>query len=157
MGLVNEELKRNVSLIARQREEAAGNLIQSAALVAETVNNYNIRLTNLKKSRQQAVDAKDETAAKLFAVAIENGSSALDGAVAIYIDNLATATRYTDAVIQAQFQRVKEELNRKPVLGNSLVARATLFVRHVGDYRKQQRADPAAILKALLASTAQQP
>ncbi|POZ99903.1 hypothetical protein C4E44_32615, partial [Pseudomonas sp. MWU12-2312b] len=60
-------------------------------------------------------------------------------------------------VIQAQFQRVKEELNRKPVLGNSLVARATLFVRHVGDYRKQQRADPAAILKALLASTAQQP
>jgi len=157
LGLVNEELKRNVSLIARQREEAAGNLIQSAALVAETVNNYNIRLTNLKKSRQQAVDAKDEAAAKLFAGAIENGTSALDGAVAIYIDNLATATRYTDAVIQAQFQRVKEELNRKPVLGNSLVARATLFVRHVGDYRKQQRADPAAILKALLASTAQQP
>ncbi|WP_191490191.1 formylglycine-generating enzyme family protein [Pseudomonas sp. FEN] len=155
LGLVNEELKRNVSLIARQREEAAGNLIQSAALVAETVNNYNIRLTNLKKSQQQAVEAKDEAAAKLFAVAIENGSSALDGAVAIYIDNLATATRYTDAVIQAQFQRVKEELNRKPVLGNSLVARATLFVRHVGDYRKQQRADPAAILKALLASTAQ--
>ncbi|WP_248803994.1 formylglycine-generating enzyme family protein [Pseudomonas sp. MWU13-2100] len=157
LGLVNEELKRNVSLIARQREEAAGNLIQSAALVAETVNNYNIRLTNLKKSRQQAVESKDEAAAKLFAVAIENGTSALDGAVAIYIDNLATATRYTDAVIQAQFQRVKEELNRKPVLGHSLVARATLFVRHVGDYRKQQRADPAAILKALLASTAQQP
>ncbi|KIH81097.1 formylglycine-generating enzyme family protein [Pseudomonas batumici] len=156
LGLVNEELKRNVSLIARQREEAAGNLIQSAALVAETVNNYNIRLTNLKKSRQQALDAKDEAGAKLFAVAIENGTSALDGAVAIYIDNLATATRYTDAVIQAQFQRVKEELNRKPVLGHSLVARATLFVRHVGDYRKQQRADPAAILKALLASTAQQ-
>ncbi|NWB28324.1 SUMF1/EgtB/PvdO family nonheme iron enzyme [Pseudomonas gingeri] len=157
LGLVNEELKRNVSLIARQREEAAGNLIQSAALVAETVNNYNIRLTNLKKSRQQAVDAKDEASAALFATAIDNGSSALDGAVAIYIDNLATATRYTDAVIQAQFQRVREELNRKPVLGNSLVARATLFVRHVGDYRKQQRADPAAILKALLASTAQKP
>ncbi|SEH86598.1 Sulfatase-modifying factor enzyme 1 [Pseudomonas asplenii] len=157
LGLVNEELKRNVSLIARQREEAAGNLIQSAALVAETVNNYNIRLTNLKKSRQQAVDAKDEASAALFATAIENGTSALDGAVAIYIDNLATATRYTDAVIQAQFQRVKEELSRKPVLGNSLVARATLFVRHVGDYRKQQRADPATILKALLASTAQKP
>ncbi len=125
--------------------------------MAETVNNYNIRLTNLKKSRQQAVDAKDEASAALFATAIENGTSALDGAVAIYIDNLATATRYTDAVIQAQFQRVKEELSRKPVLGNSLVARATLFVRHVGDYRKQQRADPATILKALLASTAQKP
>ncbi|WP_055000411.1 formylglycine-generating enzyme family protein, partial [Pseudomonas cannabina] len=60
LGLVNEELKRNVSLIARQREEAAGNLIQSAALVAETISNYNIRLTNLKKSQQQAAAAKDE-------------------------------------------------------------------------------------------------
>ncbi|MBU6956162.1 formylglycine-generating enzyme family protein [Pseudomonas sp. CVAP len=155
LGLVNEELKRNVSLIAQQREEAAGNLIQSAALVAETVNNYNIRLTNLQKSRQQAVDAKDEASAKLFATAIDNGRSALDGAVAIYIDNLATGTRYTDAVIQAQFQRIKEELDRKPVLGKSLVTRATLFVRHVGDYRQQRRADPAAILKELLASNAQ--
>jgi formylglycine-generating enzyme required for sulfatase activity len=151
LGLVNEELKRNVSLIAQQREEAAGNLIQSSALVAETVNNYNIRLTNLRKSRQQALDAKDEASAKLFAMAIENGTSALDGAVAIYIDNLATGTRYTDAVIQAQFQRVKEELNRKPVVGKSLVARATVFVRNVSSYRQQKRADPQAVLKELLA------
>ena len=155
LGLVNEELKRNVSLIAQQREEAAGNLIQSSALVAETVNNYNIRLTNLQNSRQAALDAKDEASATLFATAIDNGRSALEGAVAIYIDNLATGTRYTDAVIQAQFQRIKEELERKPVLGKSLVARATLFVRHVGDYRQQKRADPAAILKELLASNAQ--
>jgi len=155
LGLVNEELKRNVSLIAQQREEAAGNLIQSSALVAETINNYNIRLTNLRKSRKQVVDAKDEASARLFAVALENGSSALDGAVAIYIDNLATGTRYTDAVIQTQFQRVKEELNRKPVLGKSLVARATLFVRHVGRYRQQKRAVPQTILKELLASAAQ--
>ncbi|WP_434559927.1 formylglycine-generating enzyme family protein [Pseudomonas sp. Z4-20] len=155
LGLVNEELKRNVSLIAQQREEAAGNLIQSSALVAETINNYNIRLTNLQNSRQAALDAKDEASATLFATAIDNGRSALDGAVAIYIDNLATGTRYTDAVIQAQFQRIKQELERKPVLGKSLVARATLFVRHVGDYRQQKRADPAAILKQLLASSAQ--
>ncbi|MDD1012326.1 formylglycine-generating enzyme family protein [Pseudomonas rubra] len=157
LGLVNEELKRNVSLIAQQREEAAGNLIQSAALVAETINNYNIRLTNLQKTQQQAKASGDETSAKLFAAAINNGRSALDGAVAIYIDNLATGTRYTDAVIQAQFQRVKEELNRKPVLGKSLLSRATLFVRHVGDYRQQRRADPATILKELLASAAVQP
>lgn len=157
LGLVNEELKRNVSLIAQQREEAAGNLIQSAALVAETINNYNIRLTNLQKTQQQAKASGDDTSAKLFAAAINNGRSALDGAVAIYIDNLATGTRYTDAVIQAQFQRVKEELNRKPVLGKSLLSRATLFVRHVGDYRQQRRADPATILKELLASAAPQP
>ena len=97
----------------------------------------------------------DEASAKLFATAINNGRSALEGAVAIYIDNLATGTRYTDAVIQAQFQRIKEELERKPVLGKSLVARATLFVRHVGQYRQQKRADPAAILKELLASSSQ--
>jgi formylglycine-generating enzyme required for sulfatase activity len=151
LSLVNEELKRNVSLIARQREEAAGNLIQSAALVAETINNYNIRLTNLKKSLQQAKAAKDSAAAQLYETAIGNGRSALNGAVAIYIDNLATGTRYTDAVIQAQFQRTREELNRKPVLGESLVKRATLFVGHIDRYRKEQRAEPEAILKELLA------
>lgn len=155
LGLVNEELKRNVSLIARQREEAAGNLIQSAALVAETINNYNIRLTNLKKSQQQAEAAKDAASAQLFATAIANGRSALDGAVAIYIDNLATGTRYTDAVIQAQFQRVKEELSRKPIIGKSLVTRATLFVSHVSDYRKHKRADPETIVKQLLESAGQ--
>ena len=151
LGLVNEELKRNVSLIAKQREEAAGNLIQSSALVAETINNYNIRLTNLRTTREKALAMKDQASADLLGSAIDNGRSALDGAVAIYIDNLATGTRYTDAVIQAQFQRVKEELGRKPVLGKSLVARATLFVTHVGQYRKQQRADPEVILKELLA------
>ncbi|MGE8111640.1 formylglycine-generating enzyme family protein [Pseudomonas sp. NPDC086566] len=154
LGLVNEEFKRSVSLIARQREEAAGNLIQSAALVAETINNYNIRLTNLSNSQAQAKASGDQTSARMYGMAIANGRAALDGAVAIYIDNLASGARYTDAVIQAQFQQVKEALNRKPVLGNSLMARATLFVRHVGEYRQKRRADPATILKELLASAA---
>ena len=154
LGLVNEEFKRSVSLIARQREEAAGNLIQSAALVAETINNYNIRLTSLSNSQAQAKASGDQTSARMYGVAIANGRAALDGAVAIYIDNLASGARYTDAVIQAQFQQVKEALNRKPVLGNSLMARATLFVRHVGEYRQKRRADPATILKELLASAA---
>ena len=158
LGLVNEELKRNVSLIARQREEAAGNLIQSAALVAETINNYNIRLTNLRQSQRQAQQNNDAASAQIFAGAIENGTKALNGAVAIYIDNMTSGTRYTNAVIQAQFQRVKEELARKPVIGNSLVNRATLFVNHVALYRAQQRAEPAEILKQLLATQAvQQP
>lgn len=154
LGLVNEELKRNVSLIARQREEAAGNLIQSAALVAETINNYNIRLTNLRQSQRQAQQNNDAASAQIFAGAIENGTKALNGAVAIYIDNMASGTRYTNAVIQAQFQRIKEELARKPVIGNSLVSRATLFVNHVALYRTQQRADPAEILKQLLETQA---
>ena len=59
--------------------------------------------------------------------------------------------------IRDRFQRIKEELDRKPVLGKSLLSRATLFVRHVGDYRQQRRADPATILKELLASAAPQP
>lgn len=153
LGQVNEELKRNVALIAQQREEAAGNLIQSAALVAETINNYNIRLTNLAQGRDKAKAAGNQAAAQVFDAAIGNGRNALDGAVAIYIDNLASGARYTDAVIQAQFQRVRQELERKPVLGDSLVARATLFVRHVGEYRKNQRADAPAILKQLLATS----
>ena len=156
LGLVNEELKRNVSLIARQREEAAGNLIQSAALVAETINNYNIRLTNLRQSQREAQQKNDTASAQIFGAAIRNGTSALNGAVAIYIDNMASGTRYTNDVIEVQFQRIKEELARKPVIGNSLVNRATLFVSHVAQYRRQQRADPAEILKQLLETRAVQ-
>ncbi|WP_296266594.1 formylglycine-generating enzyme family protein [Pseudomonas sp. UBA6562] len=152
LGVVNEELKRTVSLIARQREDAAGNLIQSAALVAETINNYNIRLSNMRKSQADAQAAGDQPTARMFGLAMSNGQTALNGAVAIYIDNLASGTRYTDAVIQAQFQRVKAELARNPVLGKSLTARATLFVKHVGEYRQNRRADPATVLKELLAS-----
>jgi len=37
------------------------------------------------------------------------------------------------------------------VLGKSLVTRATLFVRHVGEYRKNRKADADVILKQLLA------
>jgi formylglycine-generating enzyme required for sulfatase activity len=155
LGQVNQAFKRSLSLIARQREEAAGNLIQSSALVAETISNYNIRLINLKNSQQQAAQGNDQASAQLFATAIENGRRALDGAVEIYIDNLSTGTRYTDAVIQAQLQQVKQALSRKPVLGNSLMARATLFVRHVGEYRQNKRADPTTTLKQVLAAAGQ--
>jgi len=155
LGQVNEAFRHSLSLIARQREEAAGNLIQSSALVAETIHNYNIRLTNLKNSQQQAIQANDQASAQLLATALENGRRALDGAVEIYIDNLATGTRYTDAVIQAQLQQVRQALSRKPVLGNSLMARATLFVRHVGQYRQKKRADPEATLKQVLAAARQ--
>jgi len=78
--------------------------------VAETINNYNIRLTNLRNSQTEAQAAGEQTAARMYGAAIANGRAALDGAVAIYIDNLASGARYTDAVIQAQFQRVRQEL-----------------------------------------------
>lgn len=155
LGQVNEAFKSSLSLIARQREEAAGSLIQSSALVAETISNYNIRLTNLKNSQKQAAQGNDLAGARLFGAAIENGSRALDGAVEIYIDNLSTGARHTDAVMQAQLQRVREALNRKPVLGKSLMARAALFVRHVGEYRQKKRADPTSTLKQVLAATNQ--
>jgi formylglycine-generating enzyme required for sulfatase activity len=155
LGQVNEAFRHSLSLIARQREEAAGNLIQSSALVAETISNYNIRLTNLQHSQKQARQGNDQASAQLFATAIENGRRALDGAVEIYIDNLATGTRYTDAVIQAQLQQVRQALSRKPVLGKSLMARAALFVRHVGEYRQRKRADPEVTLKQVLAAASQ--
>ena len=55
LAIVNEELKRSVSLIAKQREDAAGNLIQSAALVAETINNYNLSLIHIWRCRRYSL------------------------------------------------------------------------------------------------------
>ena len=153
LAQINEELKRNVSLIARQREEAAGNLIQSAALVAETINNSQHTPDQPQEGQGESRGSQGSGDRPAMPAPSPTGAAPLDGALAIYIDNLATGTRYTDAVIQAQFQRIQEELNRNPVLGKSLVKRATLFVKHVGDYRQQHRAEPEAVLKELLASS----
>jgi serine/threonine-protein kinase PpkA len=131
--------------------EALPNLIQSSALLAQTIGNYNLRLTNLRHTHKQAVEAEDEAAARLFASAIEKGTRALEGTLAIYIDNLAMGARYTDSVIQTQLQRVEEELGHNP----TLVSRAAVFVRHVETYRQQKRVDPQTILKELLASVTQ--
>jgi hypothetical protein len=131
--------------------EALPNLIQSSALLAQTIGNYNLRLTNLRHTHKQAIEAEDEAAARLFASAIEKGTRALEGTLAIYIDNLAMGARYTDSVIQTQLQRVEEELGHNP----TLVSRAAVFVRHVGTYRQQKRVDPQTILKELLASVTQ--
>ncbi|MBI2379799.1 MAG: SUMF1/EgtB/PvdO family nonheme iron enzyme [Gammaproteobacteria bacterium] len=149
LGAINAELKRNVELIAEQRREAAGNLIQSAALVAETINNYNIRLMNLRSERDKALGSGNAELAARYDNTIKNGGSALDGALGIYLDNIATATRYTDEVIQTEFQRVRQSLERKPVVGASLVNRATVFLRHVGEYRKLRKLDSARVLKDL--------
>ena len=62
----------------------------------------------------------------------------------------SSCQRWRSSVIQAQLQRTREELNRNPVLGKSLVKRATLFVQHIGEYRQQRKAAPAVILKELL-------
>lgn len=133
---INKGPKHNVPLIARQREGTAGNLVQSAALIVETINNYNIRLTNLREDREKAVAIGDQATTRFCAGAIVNGRSVLDGALAIYVDNLAVDTRYTNAVVQAQFQRIQEEPNRNLALGKSLIKHTTLFVKHVGSYRQ---------------------
>jgi len=145
--------KRMVSPLPvnRSPNEALPSLIQSSALLAQTIVNYNLRLTNLRHTHKQAVEAEDEAAARLFASAIEKGTRALEGTLAIYIDNLAMGACYTDSLIQTQLQRVEEELSHNPTLVN----RAAVFVRHVGTYRQQKRVDPQTILKELLASVTQ--
>ncbi|MDI9100921.1 type VI secretion protein, partial [Pseudomonas aeruginosa] len=67
LAQINEALKRTVSLIAGQREEAAGSLMQAAARLAEAINNYSIRVTNLKKDRGKAGAARDQATGQLHA------------------------------------------------------------------------------------------
>lgn len=147
---LSEELKRNVALIADQRKEAAGNLIQSAALVAETIGNYNIRLIQLRERLDKARRDRNQAAIEVLSTGVNNGTSALQGALSIYLDNAATGARYADDMFRQQFQRVQDELARKPVIGQSLLARATLFMKHVEQYRQARRLEPEPVLNELL-------
>ncbi|TCO83697.1 sulfatase-modifying factor enzyme 1 [Plasticicumulans lactativorans] len=151
LGEVNEELKRNIELFARQRREAANALIQSASLVAETIANYNIRLTNLKNDLERARAARDARSTEVYAQAIDNGTAAMRGALTIYLDNVATGTRYATDVFNEEYQRVQQSLALKPVIGRSLLARAALFTRHVDEYRRVGRLDPERTLGDVLA------
>ncbi|HND96928.1 MAG TPA: SUMF1/EgtB/PvdO family nonheme iron enzyme [Plasticicumulans sp.] len=150
LGTVSEELKRSVALIAAQRRDAAANLIQSSALVAETIGNYNIRLTNLNKQLEEQKAKRNAEGVQFFTNVIADGTSAVQAALSIYLDNVNSGAAYAETLFAEQFQRVQDELGKKPVLGRSLSARATLFMKHVEQYRETRRLDRDRVLNEVL-------
>lgn len=150
LGTINAELKRTVGLLAEQRKDAVANLIQSAALIAETVSNYHGRLRNLQEQLQLARQAGKFQEATTYEATIANGNKALRGALTIYVNNIASCVNYPDPVVREQAARVREELARKEVLGRTLLRRTELFLNHVQQYRKQPRADLDQVLNDIL-------
>ncbi len=150
LGTINAELKRTVGLLAEQRKDAVANLIQSAALIAETVSNYHGRLRNLQEQLQLARQAGKIQEAAAYETTIANGNKALRGALTIYVDNIASCVNYPDPVVQEQAARVREELEHKEVLGHTLLRRTELFLNHVQQYRKQPRVDLDQVLNDIL-------
>lgn len=150
LGEVSEELKRSVAQIAQQRRDAAANLIQSSALVAETIGNYNIRLTNLNKQLEEQKAKRNAEGVQFFTNVIADGTNAVQAALSIYLDNVNSGTQYAETLFAEQFQRVQDELGKKPVLGRSLTARATLFQKHVEQYRQTRRLDRERVLNEVL-------
>jgi formylglycine-generating enzyme required for sulfatase activity len=150
LGTINAELKRTVGLLAEQRKDAVANLIQSAALIAETVSNYHGRLRNLQEQLQVARQAGKTQEAATYEATIANGNKALKGALTIYVDNIASCVNYPDPVVREQAARVREELARKEVLGRTLLRRTELFLNHVQQYRKQPRVDLDQVLNDIL-------
>jgi len=150
LGAINAELKQTAGLLAEQRKNAVANLIQSAALIAETIKNYHGRLQNLQEQLQLARQTGQSQDAAGYAATIANGNKALQGALSIYVDNIASCINYPDAVVQEQATRAREELGRKEVLGRTLARRTDLFLNHVQQYRKQLKADPEKVLSDII-------
>lgn len=152
LSTVSSELKSTVGLLAEQRKNAVANLIQSAALIAETVSNYNVRIGNLQKEMAKDQQAGDTDAVASWQAAIANGNKALRGALAIYADNIVSCVNYPEAVVNEQAARVREELGRKEVLGSTLLKRTDLFLKHVQQYRQTPKTDLNQLLEEVLAS-----
>ncbi|MDS4059229.1 MAG: SUMF1/EgtB/PvdO family nonheme iron enzyme [Candidatus Contendobacter sp.] len=152
LGTINAELKRTVGLLAEQRKDAVANLIQSAALIAETVSNYHGRLQNLQEQLKLAREAGKIQEAATYEATMANGNKALRGALTIYVDNIASCVNYPDPVVREQAAKVREELARKEVLGRTLLRRTELFLNHVQQYRKQPRADLDQVLNDILSA-----
>lgn len=155
LGAINAELRQTVSLLAEQRKNAVANLIQSAALIAETIKNYHGRLRDLQEQLQLARQTGKNQQAADYETTIANGNKALRGALAIYIDNIASCINYPDPIVQEQAARVRAELERKEVLGRTLVRRTDLFLNHVQQYRKQLKTDPERVLNDIVNPTRQ--
>ncbi|HRD48480.1 MAG TPA: SUMF1/EgtB/PvdO family nonheme iron enzyme [Candidatus Contendobacter sp.] len=150
LSAINAELKHTVGLLAEQRKDAVANLIKSAALIAETVSNYQGRLLNLQEQLQLARAAGKTQEVSTYESTIANGNKALRGALAIYVDNVASCINYPDPVVQEQADRVRDELGRKEVIGRTLLKRTDLFLNHVQKHRKQLRSDPDQVLRDIL-------
>ncbi len=147
---INTELKRTVSLLADQRKDAVANLIKSAALIADTVNNYQGRLYNLREQLQKAQATKETGKITDYETTIAKGTKALQGALTIYLDNVASCINYPDSVVQEQADRVRNELEGKEVIGNTLLRRANLFLNHVQQHRKKLRSDKDQVLHDII-------
>ncbi len=150
---VNAELKRAVGQLAEQQKNTVANLIQSAALIAETIKNYYGRLQDLQEQLQRARKSGQKQNIELYTATIANGNQALRGALAIYVDNIASCVDYPDAVVEEQASRVREELGRKEVLGPILMRRTDLFINHVKNYRQQRKADSDTLLNEIVNPT----
>lgn len=150
LGVINAELRQTAGLLAEQRRNAVANLIQSASLIAETIKNYHGRLQNLQEQLQLARQSGKNQDAAGYEATIANGNKALQGALSIYIDNIASCINYPDSVVQEQANRVREELGRKEVLGRTLVRRTEAFLNHVRQYRQQQKADTGKVLNDIV-------
>lgn len=150
---VNAELKRAVGQLAEQQKNTVANLIQSAALIAETIKNYHGRLRDLQEQLQLARQTGKRQDAADYEATIANGNKALRGALGIYVDNIASCVDYPDPVVQEQASRVREDLGRKEVLGRVLVRRTDLFIRHVEHYRKERKTDLDQVLNDIVNPT----
>lgn len=141
LSAINAELKKTVELLADQRKNAVGNLIKSAALIAETVSNYQGRLQNLQEQLQLARNAGKNQEVATYEATIANGNKALRGALTIYVDNVASCINYPDPVVQ-QAERVRDELGRREIIGRTLLRRTNLFLNHVQQHRTKLRSHP---------------
>lgn len=151
LSKVNQELRHNVSELAEQRQEAAASLIKAAALVIETIVNYDIRLKVLQEKLKELEKRRLRRDIEDFKnVIIPRGRAALGGAVAIYMDNIRTGTNYPPSVLAEQLERVKVDFSKNEVLSSYMVKRAELFMEHVEAFRKSQVMDPEKLLKEIL-------
>ena len=150
---VSAELKRAVGQLAEQQKNTVANLIQSAALIAETIKNYYGRLQDLQEELQRAQKSGQKQNIELYTATIANGNKALRGALAIYFDNIASCVDYPDTVVQEQAIRVRTELGRKEVLGPILVLRTDRFIQHVDQYRRKRKNQPDLILSDIVNPT----
>lgn len=121
LGAINAELKQTAGLCA-ECKNAVANLIQSAALIAETIKNYHGRLQNLQEQLQLARQAGQSQDAAGYAATIANGNKALQGALSIYVDNIASCINYPDAVVQEQATRANRGVGAQRGVGPYLGA-----------------------------------
>jgi len=145
---LREVFKHNKVLLRKQETEALKNIIRSAVLTAESLQDYATRRKVVINGNMSLEKMKAETVSASVIVALERGiarskeslrilDAAIDHFTKFYLDRVREGQSYPAELFERQLDLISQELSLDEDYVRSLRNRLDIFRRHVALYKRR--------------------